>query len=415
MAQPYFAELTKRARDAGYQTYYVTRFIEQDRASELVDFVLLDLREQEDARQLLRRWRRVHDTPVGIGALGTFVRPGVDGGYTIPNSRQAQARYLEDQLDVLAQDSLAALFVYRWRDIADGPTLGSSAEPSYGLLQSDGPSRPAFDVMAGFFTGRQTVFAFDAGNAVDGKPRTLPFVLLGWVVLILLTGVALASSRFTRVASRYFTRHSFYREDIRRGKPVEGWVHFALGGLLALCAGVLLTSILTALWRGGLLGMATSQLLPRLQGLLAGLLGQPFVLIGFVALIYLLLLMLNMLWLSVLTVGKRKIKPDQALTLVVWPRWPLLVLLLGAMVLGTLSPETASTLAPLLLLGWFVVEIVAVWRMTFDFSAISRVPMERAVLVGFGVPFALITIGSIIYLVTIQDELTFFWHLITRT
>ncbi len=148
-----------------------------------------------------------------------------------------------------------------------------------------------------------------------------------------------------------------------------------------------------------------------------GLLDSRWFLIGVVEfeLFFGLWLLFNIFWLNVLTGRRRRIRAQQALTLVVWSRWPVVLLMVWAMMLAALPPRTATALAPLLLFVWLGVEIVATGRMLNDFAHVTRVPMQRAILLGYGAPLGVIAVILIVLFVGVQAELGFLWHLATRS
>ena len=213
----FFEQLAERVRQhgpSGSQAYYVTRFAEADACTDAVDFVLLDVRDAAKPVHRLAQWRAARDSlsapPAGIGALGTWVRPGTRG-IQRPHSLDAQARYLETNLRrLLTADSTAqplAVFVQRWRDMPTTqpvPTL-DLADPfvqRYGLLNAAGEPRPAYQVVEGFFSGRQMVFALDTGR--PHRPRAPWTSVMGWGVVLLLGVCFAASARFRQLVPRYF-------------------------------------------------------------------------------------------------------------------------------------------------------------------------------------------------------------------
>ena len=71
--------------------------------------------------------------------------------------------------------------------------------------------------------------------------------------------------------------------------------------------------------------------------------------------------------------------------------------------------------APVLLAAWLAAEVVATGRMLYDFAHVSRVPMQRAVLVGFWAPVGVLAVLVGAALVFGRAELGFLWHLATRS
>ena len=418
-SRPYFERLTALARAAGARTYYLTRFPESDRAAHTVDFVLLDARDG-DPMALLARWRARHEEPAGIGAFGAAVRPGREGGWRLPGTPAAQARALENGLAdlVAAEAPPVAFFVYRWDDASGETVRDQRAEVQgvvYGLVDAEGAARPARDVVRGFFTGVQRVFAFDAGTAAPEARTAAPLVLLGWAILLGLGLLYWLAPRFGLLGGRYFGRHDLYRESIQRGYDLNVGLNSLLAAFVALGTGLIWAATLRALARTDALATATSAWSPAGQARLDALLGVPLAVVLLGAVLYGLWVLFNMIWLFLLTGRRHRIRPPQALTLAVWSRWAVVALMVAAMILSTLPARTATTLAPVLLLTWLAVEVVATGRMLYDFAHVSRVPMQRAVLVGFWAPLgvlAVIVLGALLFA---RAELGFLWHLATRS
>ncbi len=390
--------------DGQSKTYYLSHFIEDDVCGDQVDLVLLDAR-GHDPLDLVSRWRSAHDTPVGIGSFGTPVDDRVDGGYRTPRSPTAQARFLENGLtDLFAlEPPPAAVFVFAWRDGVEAP---------YGLFQDDDVTRPAFGVLRGFYTGEQRVFAFDAGPEPVTRANTPTFVLIGWLLAIGFAVMLALAPRFQQLVPRYFARHAYYREALQRGRAAEEWAGVLLAVVLALSAGVIGAVVLYAATETDVLEALVGGLQPEAEARVLALLGASLAVVLLVGIVYGVWLLLNMLWLLVLTGQSYRIRPGQALTLAVWSRWSVLVLMVGA-VLAAVQPTTIRWV-PLLLTAWLLIEAVAAVRMLFDFSRVTRVPMPRALLLGLGAPLGVIAALWLVAFVAVRPELAFLWHLATR-
>ncbi|PAP75497.1 hypothetical protein [Rubrivirga marina] len=420
-ARPYFEALTELAHDRGAegtQTYYVSRFPVDDRSARTVDLVLLDARDG-DPVALLRRWRTEHDTPVGLASMGTGVRPGQPGGWRTLGTEAAQARTLENAFtDLLGlSEPPAAAFVYRWRDTdADRVERDQRAEVTgtrFGLLGPGDEPRPALDVASGFWTGRQRVFAFDAGSEARQERRASPLLLIGWGLVLGLGVFYAGAPRLGSLAPRYFGRRDLYREAVQRGFDLSAFETSGLALALTLAAGVVGTSVLRALARTDALVAATSSWTLDGQARLTSLLGQPLLLVGVLALAYAAWLLLNLIWLNVIT-GRRRLRPAQALSLAVWCRWGWFPLMILSLLLGSIDPQLATVLAPTVLGVGLLIEVVAGYKMMWDLQAVTHAPPARAILLGFGLPFLLAVAGLVALGITSRDEIGFLWHLATR-
>ena len=411
-ARPYLQRLTEVAHAAGAATYYATRFPRSDLASAGADLVLLDAL-GEDPAAVLAPWRARSATPAGLTSVGAGVVLGRAGGWRTPGSAAAQARALENALGALLslEDPPAVTFVGHWRDAPDAPASGERQ----GLHDARGAARPALAVAAGFFTGTQRVFAVDAGPGRDAAALrgASSLLLLGWTLVVGLGLFMVGAPRLSTLVPRYFTRHDLYREAVARGYDLSGGQTAALGLGLAAAFGVVGASALRALGRTDALVAAAASWPAGAQELLVGLLGRPLALVAVLALVGVAWVMLQLVWLHALA-GRQRLRAGQALSLVVWSRWAWLPLMAAALLLAGVGPQTATALAPALLGIGLLAEMVAGYRTMLDLSAVARVPPARALLVGFGVPFALALACAVWLGVAVSAEATFVWHLATR-
>ena len=402
-------------RFAAVRTYYITPFIEDDKCSHTVDFVLLDSKDQGDPTNLIERWRRTHDTPVGIAALGAPVRPQAGTGYLVPGSPEAQARFIESTLtELLEDDSLVAVFVDRWVESNGRGALSNDIDGDFGIISPDGSPRPAAEVVRGFYTGRQRVFAFPAGSRAPIDYSWMN--LLAFVTAALFGFTFYSSLGLQSVLRRYFLSHSFYLEKVGDGREAAIGISLFLLACLSIAASIVGTALVTHLrltnlwfaltaWLPGSLSWAL-RVGERYQGLLVLTFAVLFALVA-------------LLWavvLSWLTPTTKKLKPAQTLLLVVMPRWP--VAIIGLLVLVVLNWQVD---APVVVIAtgtgvWLSVVIVYTGRMFSDYLRLLGITALLTIPVLF---LALTLIAATGWLfVTTQNllpELIFLWNLATRT
>ncbi len=411
-ARPYAARLTALAHAAGATTYLETSFPRSEQLAGQVDLVLVD--GSAGATAALAAWRS--ETPVGLARVGARAVPGRDGGWRSAGSLAAQARTLETALTDLLARPPAVAFVARWRD-GTGDALDARARVSgerAGLHEPDGTPRPALRVASGFFTGTQRVFAFDAGaGRTDEAPGAPGLLLVGWVLVVGLGVFMTAAPRVATLVPRYFGRHDLYREAVQRGYDLSAGQTAVLGLGLATSFGIVGSSALRALGRTDALAAATASWPVGVQERLVVLLGYPLGLVAVLALVGIGWGLLNLLWLNVV-VGRRRLRAGQAMSLVVWSRWAWAPLMAAALLLAGVSPQTATAMAPALLGLGLLAEVVAGYRAMLDLSSVAHVPLGRALVLGFAVPFALVVAGAVWLSVAAAPEATFVWHLATR-
>ena len=426
----FFEDLAQQVHRAPKsQVYYLSAFIEADRCADVVDFVLLDARDASDPAGQLARWQATHAaTPkrrAGIGALGVWVHARASSGLRVPHSPEAQARYLETHLGRLLAATMAvaprAVFVYRWRDARSAtpsPTrdLTRPYQQSYGLYTTGSVPRPAREVVQGFYSGTQTVFAFPTGEAPAPEiPWSLVF---GWLVFILMATSYARSPRFRYMVPRYFLAHGFYREAIREGREVLLGVSVVLLVVVALGAGVFGSVFLEVVRHEAAFALLFRVLPEPAQLVGVALLAQPWTLVLLLGSFYALDLAL---WTTLLSFASRRrqpLIPGQALMLVLWARWPFPLLMVGAMVAPTLSEALALPLMLALAGGWILATLSAIVRSLRDYAAATYSPVFLIVVMGVANPLLLLVLGSLfVILVTLDigSALRFFWHLATRS
>lgn len=399
------------AKNSSLQTYYVTPFpASTDRCAEAVDVVLLDVRDLPAPVDRWRRWQS-QKSKTGLGALGTWVRPEAPSGLKIPHSPERQARHLEEALSRFLDSTRAvppAVFVSRWQD-RPSPLLPSHR---YGLHTLDGASRPAANVVQGFYMGSQRVFAFPSGST---PADSYGLLLLSWGLVALLGGLYAQSLFVRQTVTRYFMAHGFYRDALREGRDLNPGMNGTLLGVVTVALGT--TGILAA--RLAATRAPTQHVLaalpPDLGVLLAGGLEQPAMVgpaVGGLVLVGLLI------WMAVLVLVARRwtrFSFSQGLTLVVWPCWPTLLALPCALASGPHSPLSPSFLAFFLLAGSALILVYFTVRVLLDYQAVTGLPWAMVAPLTALSPLAL-TLGSVTTIVWQYDlPLLFLWRLCTQT
>lgn len=420
------AALIRTDGPAGSQAYYLSTFIEADRCAAAVDLVLLDSRDVSAPVRQLARWEDAHEAPVGIGALGTWVRPGAEG-VRQPRSPEAQARYLETHLTQLVPAPATSpsagmwasiVFVHRWDDLfLDQPDPTRDADDPYvhryGLHTEAGTPRPALDVVRGIFTGQQRVFAWGAGTAP--APEAPWIVVLGWGVIALLGLCYAFLPRFRYMVPRFFLAHGFYRESIREGRDIVPWASAVMLVAVALGIGVWGSAIIEVIRHEPAFGVLYQALPSGVQEVGVDLLAQPWTLAILLGCFHALILAL---WATLLAGVARRyylLMPGQTMTLVVWPQWPVLVLMLGGMVLPALAEATALRMVPWLAGAAGVGFVYSIGRTLNDYARVTRVPGMQVVVLVLASPLMILALVAVFTALEMLPTLQFVWHLATRS
>ncbi len=411
------ADRARREGPSGTQVYYVTRFTTSDQCAQAVDFVLVDVRDRDNP---IAPFRARRSGAVGVGALGIWVRSDTLGGLRVPSSPQAQARYFEEFLPILLSDTLSfaprVVFVHRWRDVrlSNPRTAHDLDDPyiqRYGLRTFEGVKRPAYEVVKGIYTNEQMTFAFYAGSAsTGGAPWTTFF---GWGVIALLGTFYALSPRFRHMLPRYFGARFFYRDAVREGRDVLFGASTVLLIATSAACGLTVTVIVDVLRMTEPFGTAVLWLPRRTQDVVVTLLAEPYALLVLAGCAYAVAMILWTTVLSLLSTRRYPIAPGQALMLVVWPRWPLLILMLAAMVVASIGSVTPIVV---LILGaaWILVSVLAVGRALMDFVLVTRIPIYLlipAVILNPGVVAAIVLT---VIVLPIQPELWFLWNMAAK-
>ncbi|MFB6230002.1 MAG: hypothetical protein ABEL04_02505 [Salinibacter sp.] len=395
-------------REPSLRTYYVTPFAAAvDRCADAVDHPLVDVRA---STRPVARWEawRARSAPVGIGAVGTWVRPSAAPGLRVPHSPERQARYLERVLSQVldsTQSPPPVVFIARWKDRAS-PVLPSRR---YGLHAPDGTPRRAAGVARGLYTGTQRVFAFPAGP----RPNTdaLGLLVLGWGLVALLGGLYARHLFVRRTVARYFTAPGFYRDALREGHDLPSGTNGALLGAVVGALG--LTGVRAARLAAGQpgTGRVLAAVPSGLRTVLAGGIEHPRmtgIIVGGVV------LGLLLIWMTALVAVARRwtqFSPAQGLMLLAWPCWPAFVALPVALAAAPDSLLSPSLLALFLLIGGGFTLVYFTARVLFDYWIVTGLPGSVVVLLAVPSPLILGTGPLFVLAWQYGVPLRLLWHL----
>lgn len=416
------AEIVHQQGPTGSRSYYLTSFPDHDQCAGNVHFVLLDAVDVPDPESLLQRWYATQDADVGIGAIGTWVRTDTLRGLSIPQSWEFQARYLEDRLNRLLIDqakvSSQAVFVYRWRDIQEPfPLLSYDVTRSYlrqyGLHTSSGTRRLSFNVVQGIYTGNQHVFAFnDNQDILNDRPLT---IFLGWLVFTVIGIYYATSLRFRHMIPRYFRAHNFYQNAVREGRDVLFGASTIL--ILAFCLGwgIIVYECIESVKQHEVFIVFIRWLSEGQQHFVLSLLGRSWLLILLSASIYAFNSVLWAVLLSIISRSRQSISSSQAQMLVVWPRWPLLCVILVAMVVSPIQQPAAHPGAFILLALWILSTSYALFRTLLDYHAVTNVSVFGLFVAGTVRISVFLTLIIVTFTMRFVPEITFLWHMAIHT
>ena len=392
-------------------TYYVTPFSPAaDRCGNAVDRVLIDVRGQAAPLAAYERWRET-GVPVGIGALGTWVRSTAPRGLRVPHSPERQARHLETALGTLLDTTQTTppVFVHRWQDRANAPL----PMRRYGLRTRTDSLRPAAGVVEGFYRDVQRVFAFPHGTAPSRTP--LGPLLVTWIIVGLLGGLYARNPFVRQTVGRYFAAPGFYRDAVRKGREVHVPETLLLLGVVGAAVGLIATLTARIAAVQPVTGPLFDALPAAVAASIAAGLAQPALTGGFVGGLSVIVLGG---W-ALLLVGTARLDGPftigQGLMLVTWPCWPTLPGLLIALVAATDPPVSPGLLGLVLVVGGLLTVLVVSTRVLHDFWRVSGV--NGPWIAALTLPSPLVVLGVFFTVVALEYDLPlrFLWHLLTRT
>lgn len=357
--------------------YFETAFPDEQACHDVVDLVLLDLRESREASQVGRA-QALAATPVGIGSLGTHVIQD-RMGLRSPHSPEAQARFLETALTPLLEDpDLPVFFVLNWRDTPSPrpdfrDTYADPYVPSYGLIDQNGQPRPAYHVVRQFFSQTFDVFAYP-GGAPPAEP--VPWHALLTLGLWLLLGSHYSGSvRFRNLLPRLFNAPGFYRANVREARDALAQTAFMLTLVIAVGNGVFWSLVYENMREVLALTFVLDQLPGPFLHAFAFLQKHPVLLVGCFAIVQAVLALIGALGISVFAGNRNGLYPSQGLALIGLPRtWILLLLLALLSIQGeAYTPEATMVIV----LVWLGFGLLSTLRTFLDVVSMTRISGGR--------------------------------------
>ncbi len=347
--------------------YYQTAFTD-DACSPDAGLPLLDLRDSDDAEQRWADWKTAHPDRRAALLLGRAVYAGEEG-LRAGHSPERAARLLETTFNALAADTTQPAFVllHRWATISEDP---------YGLLTDDGSDTMPLVAAADAVQGIPSSPALAAGT-VHPNRRADWLRLGGWVV-VLMIGLAFSSMlRMRQLTERFFTASGFFREDVRGSRDGLRLQTAVFATLMLACGAFAVTQLLLVLNDtaasgyirhivGGAIpfGAVTAWLLP------IALVGAGWIVLLVIGLAF-----------TLLSRGRHSFTMGQALMIQAWPRWPLMLLLIAALVVPSLPTAYVGGVALALLIVWALIAVGATIHAALTFSSITNTTTPVALLV----------------------------------
>ena len=386
-------------------TYYVTDFFENDRC---VGGRSLTVYGRSPSMQHFRL-----SPPVRVIGLtvGHRVVHGRHGGWRHLFSEEQQARRLENSLNhVFGMTNIAAVFVERWSDEpARASHDGDALRRQFGIIGPGGIPGRSFEVVDGIYTSKQTVFAIDAGSRREITGMWI--IIVGWILVGSVSVAYMSSPQMRQMAPRYFMSHGFFRESVAEGRdaiPVASLVMlFAIAGSAGIIGTVIVSHFAeTRAAQAFVYGLPDS-----LQNAVPLFMTRTFLLWVLISSLYALFMTS---WTSLLSFwsrfGSTLLLPWQTLLLVVWPRWPILLVMFGALSVGAVNPSNSQVF--LICAITLVTALLSIYRTINDYRLTAGMSWTRMLLPLMLNPTLIILLVLIIIALANADRAAFMAHLI---
>jgi len=399
LACEYFRELAAWAPEL--TLYYTSAFISRDQCSSHVDLVLVEMRRENDPLEALREWNS--RTPIGIASLGKKANSNAFG-LNQEYSPESQARFLENHLPDLLESTLEVVFVYRWLDPVN-------ASPQWGLMDTSGQKRPAYEVVSGIYTGTRYIFAFNMGK--HPRPPVPWPLILGWMAVLLVLLVSLWYQSFPEVVWNYLMNMYPHRDTLYRESAllVGGSFIYVIAQGIMISGAVL---ILIEVYRDLDMIEAIAILLnPYILERILNLTSNPFLPTLVVIALY---LMTTFFSSSLSAWGARqsgRIQVESFFVIKAMNNTPLGAMLPIIIVTPGLNDQQSEIMAVVLIIVWILLSIYCNFRSAQNFSSLSRDGSAGRAMLGLFVLPMLFFIGLILLFCIphTREYILFWWHL----
>ena len=399
LACEYFRELAEWSSDL--TLYYVSAFASHDQCSSYVDLVLLDTRRNVDPDAVLNHWKS--STPVGLSSFGKKVDPDAFG-LRQEFSPESQERFLEDQLPKLLSSTFSVIFVYRWQDSDDTST-------QWGLIDTSGRKRIAYQVLNGIYAGTQSIFALDLGE-YSRRPIPTPLIL-GWMSIVLVVLVSLWYGRFPEVMWSYVMNKYPHRDTLYRESALLAGASF----FYVIAQGIMISGailILIEACRGlGMIEAIAILLNPYILERIINLTSDPFLPTLVVISLYLMVTLFSSLLGAWGSWKSGKVKFEHFFVIKAMNNTPLGILLPIILVTPGLNERQSEVMTIVLTATWIILSIYCNIQAARNFSSLSREGLSRRVaLVPFILPLlSLIGLTLLLCIPYTREYIVFWWHL----
>jgi hypothetical protein len=358
--------------------YYVTSMLNNDLASEEVDFAALSFSSCDVKlfKIKLEAWKEKHPTqPVIVGRFGKVVEPGNHNGYSDPMSMEAQARYLIQGFSALKEARIAGGIIDAFADWrGDRPIMtidyGDRFLSTMGLVSYTREKRPAFEKVRALFNNEK-IAALTMGTYSEQAP--IVFVVLGFLLLLGFAYLLKSHRRFRENVIRSFLRPYNFFADVRDQRILSYLQTTLLALAVAMTLALVASSLSYHIRNSARMDFVLTHFLysDTLKATLCELVWQPLKsTIVFSVIFALATMLLTGLVMAFSFFVQTKVYFFHAYSIVVWSASPVVLLIPVGMVMYRVM-ESEQYVLPLLLITaavgiWVVVRLLKSIAIIYD-------------------------------------------------
>jgi beta-galactosidase len=390
--------------------YAATQFPANERTSDIFDLGMINLPPGigKESFLVIQEWQRNNPAvPLIIGKVGYYVEDGNLGGYSDPDSYEAQARYLLQMMEDLRDLNLAGIVINSFTDWrSQRPTMVVPGTDytlhTSGILTGDRKQRRGFEVVRALYRGEK-IPPLMVGEPVRGTP--IEYVIGGFIVLIGFAYILNTSRRFRENVNRSLFRPYNFFADVRDQRILSGFHTLYLGILISLTMGMTISSFLQHYQTNQILDYTFTHFIisDTLKELLSATLRETWKLILSLSVLCFILLVLTAVIVQICSMFVRtRVSVSHSFIVAFWSALPFVGFIPIAMILYNVL-ETEFYVVPILVL----VLIIGLWvlfRLLKGMSIIYDIHTFRVYVIGI---FSIISVNGIMLLIAEYAQATF--------
>ena len=362
--------------------YYATSMLNNDVASDEVDFAALNIsaREPRQFRQRLDEWKGKHPSqPTIVARYGKPAEPGNYNGYSDPMSMEAQARYLIQHFGVIKDSKVSGGVIAAFADWrGDRPIMTLDYADHYlstmGLVSYGREKRVSYEKVRALYNNEK-IPALSMGTYSENAPIT--FVLVGFLLLLGFAYLLKSHRRFRENVIRSFLRPYNFFADIRDQRVLSYFQTSALGLAVAITLGIVSSSLFYYARNSESVDYVLTHFISSdtVKAAFGGLIWHPFRAVLYFSLIFTVLLIVLTFLVKIFSFFfQTKVYFFHAYSATIWSTLPVVLLIPVGMVLYRVM-ESEPYVAPLLLLTaalllWVVGRLLKSISIIYDVASI---------------------------------------------